>query len=58
MDKAGEPQVIEVAGRTVPVTNPTKILFPDAGITKLDLVRYYLAVAEGRCAPPAAGRCR
>ena len=38
---------VTVAGREVSVTNPHKVLFPDAGHTKLDLVRYYLAVAEG-----------
>src|SRR6185503_8744893 len=27
--------------------NPGKVLFPEAGHTKLDLVRYYLAVADG-----------
>jgi bifunctional non-homologous end joining protein LigD len=42
-----KPQVLEVAGREVTITNPDKPLFPDAGHTKLDLVRYYLAVAEG-----------
>ena len=36
-----------VAGREVAVSNPQKVLFPDAGYTKLDLVRYYLDVAEG-----------
>jgi DNA ligase D-like protein (predicted polymerase) len=40
-------EVLEVAGREVPVTNPDKVFFPRAGHTKLDLVRYYLAVAEG-----------
>jgi DNA ligase D-like protein (predicted polymerase) len=40
-------QVIEVAGREVPVSNPGKIYFPRTGHTKLDLVRYYLAVADG-----------
>jgi bifunctional non-homologous end joining protein LigD len=40
-------EVIEVAGREVAITNPAKVLFPKAGHTKLDLVRYYLAVAEG-----------
>ncbi len=40
-------EVIEVAGRTVTVSNPTKIYFPAAGYTKLDLVNYYLAVGEG-----------
>ena len=39
--------MLEVAGREVPVTNPGKVYFPEAGITKLDVVRYYLAVAEG-----------
>jgi len=36
-----------VSGHEVPISNPQKILFPDAGHTKLDLVEYYLAVAEG-----------
>ncbi len=40
-------EVLEVAGREVPVTNPDKVFFPELGRTKLDLVRYYLAVAEG-----------
>ncbi|RPJ75685.1 MAG: DNA primase [Acidobacteria bacterium] len=40
-------EVIEVNGREVAITNPAKILFPKAGHTKLDLARYYLAVAEG-----------
>ena len=39
--------MVSVAGRDVPISNPNKILFPQAGFTKLDLVRYYLAVAEG-----------
>jgi bifunctional non-homologous end joining protein LigD len=38
---------IRVAGREVPITNPEKVLFPQAGYTKLDLARYYLAVADG-----------
>ena len=29
------------------ISNPDKVLFPDGGYTKLDLVRYYLAVADG-----------
>ena len=37
---------LEIAGREVRVTNPDKPFFPDLGITKLDLVRYYLSVAE------------
>jgi len=40
-------EVILVDGRDVAVTNPTKVLFPNAGHTKLDLTHYYLAIAEG-----------
>jgi bifunctional non-homologous end joining protein LigD len=40
-------EVLEVAGREVTVSNPGKVYFPQAGITKLDLVRYYLAVGDG-----------
>jgi len=40
-------QIIAVAGREVAISNPGKVLFPEPGHTKLDLVRYYLAVAEG-----------
>jgi bifunctional non-homologous end joining protein LigD len=39
--------VLEVAGRELTVTNPDKVFFPRTGHTKLDLVRYYLAVADG-----------
>ena len=39
--------MLEVAGREVTVSNPGKVFFPEAGITKLDLVRYYLGVGEG-----------
>src|SRR3954469_14423302 len=40
-------EVIEVAGREVTISNPDKVYFPERGYTKLDLVRYYLAVADG-----------
>jgi bifunctional non-homologous end joining protein LigD len=40
-------EVLDVAGREVTVTNPDKVYFPRTGHTKLDLVRYYLAVADG-----------
>src|SRR5437588_8910419 len=40
-------EVLEVAGRQVTISNPDKVFFPKTGHTKLDLVRYYLAVAEG-----------
>ena len=42
-----ESVVLEVAGREVAISNPGKVYFPEAGITKLEVVRYYLAVAEG-----------
>jgi DNA ligase D-like protein (predicted polymerase) len=40
-------QVIAIAGRDVVITNPDKVFFPKAGHTKLDLARYYAAVADG-----------
>ena len=40
-------EIVSVAGRDVPVSNPDKVLFPERGHTKRDLVRYYLAVADG-----------
>jgi DNA ligase D len=42
-----EGEIVRVDGREVLVSNPDKLLFPKPGYTKLDLVRYYLAVAEG-----------
>jgi DNA ligase D-like protein (predicted polymerase) len=42
-----EHEVLIVGGREVTVTNPRKVLFPEAGHTKLDLARYYIAVADG-----------
>lgn len=39
--------VVEAAGREVVITNPDKVFFPQAGCTKLDLAKYYLAVAAG-----------
>ncbi|HEX6140891.1 MAG TPA: DNA polymerase domain-containing protein [Candidatus Limnocylindria bacterium] len=38
---------LELDGYEVKISNPHKIYFPDAGITKLELVEYYLAVADG-----------
>jgi bifunctional non-homologous end joining protein LigD len=40
-------EILEVADREVIVSNPGKVFFPRTRHTKLDLVRYYLAVAEG-----------
>ena len=44
---AGRKEILEVAGRTVPVSNPDKVYFPQTGHTKLDVIRYYLTVTEG-----------
>ena len=42
-----QPEILTVNGRELSISNPGKILFPAAGLTKLDLARYYLAVADG-----------
>ncbi len=47
MASQNERVVLEIGGREVAVSNPGKVYFPEAGITKLEVVRYYLAVAEG-----------
>jgi DNA ligase D-like protein (predicted polymerase) len=47
MAKKAEATILDVAGRQVSISNPNKVLFPDAGYTKLDLVQYYLSVADG-----------
>src|SRR6476620_9752268 len=47
MAKAADGIELEVDGHTVAISHPDKLLFPEAGLTKLDLVRYYVAVAQG-----------
>jgi DNA ligase D-like protein (predicted polymerase) len=42
-----EAEIVVVAGREVAISNPKKVLFPQPKHTKLDLARYYIAVAEG-----------
>lgn len=44
---AGSATTVRAAGRQVRVSNPDKVFFPRTGHTKADLVRYYLAVADG-----------
>jgi len=44
---ADESVLIEADGVAVPISNPGKVFFPVVGLTKLDLVQYYLAVADG-----------
>jgi DNA ligase D-like protein (predicted polymerase) len=38
---------LTIDGHEVSISNPQKVLFPEAKHTKLDLVQYYLAVADG-----------
>ncbi len=38
---------LEIDGQTVTITNPGKVFFPEIGLTKGQLVDYYLAVADG-----------
>ena len=47
MPSKGEHVDIEVDGRTVRVSNPSKVFFTERNETKLDLVNYYLAVGQG-----------
>ena len=47
MGAQNDREILTVAGRDVAISNPGKVLFPQAGHTKLDLARYYLSVAEG-----------
>jgi bifunctional non-homologous end joining protein LigD len=42
-----EVALLSLDGHEVRVSNPSKLYFPEAGITKLELVQYYLAVAPG-----------
>ena len=42
-----EKEILSLAGREVTVSNPRKIYFPKAGITKLEVVQYYVAIAPG-----------
>jgi len=48
-------ELLDVGGREVKITNPDKVYWPEPGFTKMDLVRYYLAVADGALRG-AAGR--
>src|SRR5687767_8566394 len=52
MAQAKDETALEIGGRQVVITSPAKLLIPGAGqagagVTKLDLVNYYLAIADG-----------
>ena len=40
-------EILDIDGEEVRISSPDKMVFPEPGLTKLDLVRYYVAVAEG-----------
>ena len=46
-ESGGEHERLVIGGREISISNPHKVLFPGPKHTKLHLVRYYLAVAEG-----------
>ncbi len=46
MAVADDPELVRAAGRDVSISHPRKVFFAERGETKLDLVRYYEAVAE------------
>ncbi|OEV11199.1 non-homologous end-joining DNA ligase [Streptomyces nanshensis] len=43
----GEAVELTVGGRQVRLSNPDKVYFPERGLTKLDVARYYVTVGEG-----------
>ncbi len=45
-NRSGDEVSIEAAGRELRISHPGKVLFPEHGETKLDLVRYYQEVEE------------
>ena len=47
MARAEPSEALQIDGHEVKISNPQKVLFPQPGYTKLDLVQYYLAVADG-----------
>src|SRR5918996_1465531 len=47
MPSRTERELLTAGGREVAISNPHKVLFPQAGYTKLDLAQYYLAVSDG-----------
>jgi DNA ligase D len=52
---ASEKRSIEASGRTIEISSPDKVYFPDLGATKFDLASYYVEMAES-LAVTASGR--
>jgi bifunctional non-homologous end joining protein LigD len=57
MAAAKDQLTLHVDGRDVTVTHPSKLLIPEAKVHKLDLVNYYVAVAEGALRGAGARPC-
>ncbi|BDZ54695.1 non-homologous end-joining DNA ligase [Agromyces marinus] len=47
MARSDDAVVLDIEGHDVRVSHPDRVVFPEPGLTKLDLVRYYVAVADG-----------
>ncbi|MFF1819160.1 hypothetical protein ACFVWG_17810 [Kribbella sp. NPDC058245] len=45
---------LEIAGRTVRVSNPDKPYFADRGLTKLDIVTFFIAAGNGILGAPSS----
>jgi DNA ligase D len=52
---ASEKRSIEASGRTIEISSPDKVYFPDLGATKFELASYYVAMTES-LAVTASGR--
>ena len=48
--------MLEVAGREVRLSSPGKLYFPKPGMTKLDVVEYYIEPPTRRCTTCATAR--
>jgi DNA ligase D-like protein (predicted polymerase) len=44
---ASDETTVEVAGESIRISSPTRVVFPDRGWTKMDVVEHFVAVAEG-----------
>ena len=49
---------MRIGRRDVRLTNLDKVFFPEPGLTKGDLIAYYVDVADWSSTTCAAGRCR
>jgi bifunctional non-homologous end joining protein LigD len=56
VDRAGERVEVAVGGRTLSLSNLDKVLYPDAGYTKSQVINYYARIADVML-PHISGRC-